>query len=126
MSFVNPNTWHLICNNFNLNFIFGIVCLCVCVCTFSLRRESSDMILGDKPLISEVVLSQLRLAALACCVNVGSRFPLISLCSSTLGSLCPINRPITNRGLTPLVSDRWRCCNDVACRLNPLLGQGHE
>jgi hypothetical protein len=57
MSFVNPNTWHLICNNFNLNFIFGIVCLCVCVCAFSLRRESPDMILGDKPLISEVVLS---------------------------------------------------------------------
>jgi hypothetical protein len=58
MSFVNPNTWHLICNNFNLNFIFGTVCLCVCVCAFSLRRESPDMILGDKPLISEVVLSQ--------------------------------------------------------------------
>jgi hypothetical protein len=59
LSFVNPNTWHLICNNFNLNFIFGSVCSCVCVCAFSLRRESSDMILGDKPLISEVVLSQL-------------------------------------------------------------------
>jgi hypothetical protein len=41
-----------------LNFIFGIVCLFVCVCTFSLRRESPNMILGDKPLISEVVLSQ--------------------------------------------------------------------
>jgi hypothetical protein len=61
MSLVNPNTWHLIYNNFNLNFIFGIVCLCVCVCTFSLRRESPDIILGDKPLISEVVLSQLVL-----------------------------------------------------------------
>jgi hypothetical protein len=58
MSLVNPNTWHLICNNFNLNFIFGTVCLCVCVCAFSLHRESPDMILGDKPLISEVVLSQ--------------------------------------------------------------------
>jgi hypothetical protein len=57
LSFVNPNTWHLICNNFNLNFIFGIVCLYVCVYAFSLRRESPDMILGDKPLISEVVLS---------------------------------------------------------------------
>jgi hypothetical protein len=34
-----------------LNFIFGIVCLFVCVCAFSLRRESPDMILGDKPLI---------------------------------------------------------------------------
>jgi hypothetical protein len=59
LSFVNPNTWHLICNNFNLNFIFGIVCLCVCVCAFLLRQEFPDMILGDKPLISEVVLSQL-------------------------------------------------------------------
>jgi hypothetical protein len=42
-----------------LNFIFGIVCLFVCVCAFSLRRESPDMILGDKPLIFEVVLSHL-------------------------------------------------------------------
>jgi hypothetical protein len=41
-----------------LNFIFGIVCLFVCVCAFSLRRESPNMILGDKPLIFEVVLSQ--------------------------------------------------------------------
>jgi hypothetical protein len=32
----------------------------VCVCAFSLRRESPDMILGDKPLIFEVVLSQRR------------------------------------------------------------------
>jgi hypothetical protein len=31
----------------------------VCVCSFSLHRESPNMILGDKPLISEVVLSQL-------------------------------------------------------------------
>jgi hypothetical protein len=29
-----------------------------CVCTFSLRQESPDMILGDEPLISEVVLLQ--------------------------------------------------------------------
>jgi hypothetical protein len=29
----------------------------VCVCVFSLRQESPDMILGDKPLIPEVVLS---------------------------------------------------------------------
>jgi hypothetical protein len=58
-SFVNSNAWHLICNNFNLNFIYGIVCLYVCVCAFSLHRKSPDMILGDKPLISEVVLSQL-------------------------------------------------------------------
>jgi hypothetical protein len=30
-----------------------------CVCVFLFRRESPDMILGDKPLIFEVVLSQL-------------------------------------------------------------------
>jgi hypothetical protein len=33
--------------------------LMCCVYAFSLHRESPDMILGDKPLISEVVLSQL-------------------------------------------------------------------
>jgi hypothetical protein len=38
--------------------------MCV-VCAFSLRRESPDVILGDKPLISDVVLSQL-----ACTVRV--------------------------------------------------------
>jgi hypothetical protein len=43
-----------------MNFIFGLVCLFVCVCVFSLHRESPNMILGDKPLISEVVLSQLE------------------------------------------------------------------
>jgi hypothetical protein len=32
--------------------------LMCCVCAFSLRRESPDMILGDEPLILEVVLSQ--------------------------------------------------------------------
>jgi hypothetical protein len=32
---------------------------CVCVCAFSLHRESPNRILRDKPLISEVVLSQL-------------------------------------------------------------------
>jgi hypothetical protein len=30
----------------------------MCVCAFSLHRESPDMIMEDKPLISEVVLSQ--------------------------------------------------------------------
>jgi hypothetical protein len=63
LSFVNSRTWHLICNNFNLNFIYGTVCLCVCVCALSLRRESPDMILGDKHLISEVVLSQITCRA---------------------------------------------------------------
>jgi hypothetical protein len=57
LSFVNSKACHLIYNNFNLNFIYDIVCLCVCVCVFSLHRESPDMILRDKPLISEVVLS---------------------------------------------------------------------
>jgi hypothetical protein len=33
--------------------------ICVCVYAFSLHQESPDMILGDKPLISKVVLSQL-------------------------------------------------------------------
>jgi hypothetical protein len=44
-----------------MNFIYGIVCLCVCLCAFSLHRESPGMILRDKPLISEVVLSQVVL-----------------------------------------------------------------
>jgi hypothetical protein len=42
----------------------------MCVYAFSLHRESPDMILGDKPLISEVVLSQFLLH---------DRFPLPSL-----------------------------------------------
>jgi hypothetical protein len=58
-SFINSNTWYLICNNFNLNFIYDIVCLYVCVHAFSLHWESSDIILRDKPLISEVVMSHL-------------------------------------------------------------------
>jgi hypothetical protein len=33
----------------------------MCLCIFSLHQESPNMILGDKPLISEVVLSQLVL-----------------------------------------------------------------
>jgi hypothetical protein len=42
--------------------MYGIVCLYVCVCAFSLHRESPDMILGEKPLISEVVLSHPTIA----------------------------------------------------------------
>jgi hypothetical protein len=34
-----------------------------CVCVFSLHQESPDMILGDKPLISEVVLSKFIISA---------------------------------------------------------------
>jgi hypothetical protein len=60
-----------------LNFIFGIVCLFVCVCAFSLRRESPDMILGDKPLIFEVVLSHQPLSPpIPQCAYRASRRPL--------------------------------------------------
>jgi hypothetical protein len=38
--------------------LYAYVC---CVCVFSIHQESPDMILGDKPLIFEVVLSQLVL-----------------------------------------------------------------
>jgi hypothetical protein len=55
-----------------LNFIFGIVCLFVCVCAFSLRRESPDMILGDKPLIFEVVLSQQPTGGHGTCGSTGA------------------------------------------------------
>jgi hypothetical protein len=48
-----------------MNFIYDIVCLYVCVCAFSLHQESPDMILGDKPLISEVVLSQQPLSEMS-------------------------------------------------------------
>jgi hypothetical protein len=37
---------------------------CMCgVCIFSLHQESPDMVLGEKPLIFEVVLSQLVIRA---------------------------------------------------------------
>jgi hypothetical protein len=65
-SFINFNTWHLIYNNFKLNFIYYIICLYACVCTFSLHQESPDMILEDQPLISKVVLSH--------CPHSGSAF----------------------------------------------------
>jgi hypothetical protein len=40
--------------------LYAYIC---CVCAFSLRRESHDMILGDKPLIYDVVLLQLVIRA---------------------------------------------------------------
>jgi hypothetical protein len=40
--------------------LFAYMC---CVCVFSHHRESPDMILRDKPLIFEVVLSQLVIRA---------------------------------------------------------------
>ncbi len=46
------------CNNLILNEIMVLNASYVCLHAFSLHRESPDMILGDKPLISEVVLSQ--------------------------------------------------------------------
>jgi hypothetical protein len=36
--------------------LYAFIC---CVCVFLLCRESPDMLLGDEPLISKVVLSQL-------------------------------------------------------------------
>jgi hypothetical protein len=53
----NSDTCHLICNNFNLNFIFGIVCLCVCLCIVALSRilrydlEKQTSYLCDSPLL---------------------------------------------------------------------------
>jgi hypothetical protein len=46
----------------------------VCVCAFSLYQESPNMILGDEPLISEVVLSQ-SLTLRCCSPVVGSVTP---------------------------------------------------
>jgi hypothetical protein len=48
---------NVICNNFYLKLIYGIVYLCVLI-VFSLHREPFKLILVDEPLISEVVLSQ--------------------------------------------------------------------
>jgi hypothetical protein len=48
--------------------------MCVCVCAFSLHQESPDMILGDKPLISEVVLSHKnrhKISFCACAIDDG-------------------------------------------------------
>jgi hypothetical protein len=47
---------NLMCNNFYLNLIYGIACFCVLI-VFLVRQESLKLILVDKPLISEVVLS---------------------------------------------------------------------
>jgi hypothetical protein len=43
-SFVNPNTWHLIHNNFFITWITWYCMLMCCVYVFSLCRESPDMI----------------------------------------------------------------------------------
>jgi hypothetical protein len=97
LSFVNPNTWHLICNNFNLNFVFGIVCLCVCVCAFSLHRESPDMILGDEPLISEVILSQMWCDDIMCdCYE----FYVCGVCWMLYDGLCNVFSVFLKKTLT--------------------------
>jgi hypothetical protein len=43
-------------------------------------------------------------------------------CCFTLGSFSLILRSVTTRGLTPMVTDCWCHCGDVARCLNPLLG----
>jgi hypothetical protein len=50
--------------------------MCVCVYIFSLRRESPDMILEDKPLISEVVLSHRTCLANISEIRLGGRISL--------------------------------------------------
>jgi hypothetical protein len=42
-----------------------------CVCAFSIHQESPDMILVDKPLVLEVVLSHIRIP-----IPFSSHFPL--------------------------------------------------
>jgi hypothetical protein len=96
--FVNFNTWYLICNNFNLNFIFDIVCLIVCVCAFSLHRESPDMILGDEPLISKMVLSHWA--------------PPHNLCR------LPCLRPSVEGGDSPFFPSSWQASHYSRVRCN--------
>jgi hypothetical protein len=50
-SFVNSNTWHLICNNYFIAWISWYCMITCCVCVFLLHWESLDMILGDKPFL---------------------------------------------------------------------------
>jgi hypothetical protein len=54
--------------------MYGIVCLCIVFAAFSHHQESPDLILGDRLLISKVVLSQWRQA-----VSLGAQ-PIIDLC----------------------------------------------
>jgi hypothetical protein len=81
-----------------LNFIFGIVCLFVCVCAFSLRRESPDMILGDKPLTFEVVLSHLSLESSSTTLSMSSFVKGVTISSK----LCWVMRSCSSK--TMLVS----------------------
>jgi hypothetical protein len=52
------NTWYTNCNNYFITWISRYCMLTCFICAFSLHQESHDMILGDEPLISKVVLSQ--------------------------------------------------------------------
>jgi hypothetical protein len=45
--FVNSNTWHLICNYFNLNFIWYCMLICVVILYSRFTDNPPDMILGD-------------------------------------------------------------------------------
>jgi hypothetical protein len=45
--FVNYNTWHLICNYFNLNFIWYCMLICVVILYSRFTDNPPDMILGD-------------------------------------------------------------------------------
>jgi hypothetical protein len=47
-------------------------------------------------------------------------------CYFTSGSFCTIMRLVTTRGLISMVFGRWGHCDNVACCLNPLLGQGND
>jgi hypothetical protein len=47
-------------------------------------------------------------------------------CFLASGALCLIFRPIPNGGLTPMVTHRWFCYNDLDPYLGPLLGQSHQ
>jgi hypothetical protein len=49
------------CNNI-ISTLIKLYMLRICVCAFSLYRESLDQSWGDRPLISEVVLSQQHLS----------------------------------------------------------------
>jgi hypothetical protein len=51
----------------------------VCVCAFSLRRESSNMILGDKSLISEVVLLHAQEHSFNTLIDKLTHAPLLQL-----------------------------------------------
>jgi hypothetical protein len=61
------------------------------------------------------------------CVVVGQTLVAAGRCCYfTSVSFCLIMRSVPTRGLTPMVSSRWGCCDGVASHLKPLLGQGDQ